>query len=127
MSEGGVVPRPIVLMERLGVLRLRLQRVVDVGMHHNLADVVDLDGLDAAVGAVESVLSGDKVTLLTAQKVALLAKEAAAAEDGREPVVLVRAQRPPIAKPGRGRGFRSSKQLAAAAAAEAEAEAVEGG
>lgn len=108
MSEGGVRPRPIELMERLGLLRNRLLRVVEVGMHHNLADVVDLDGLEAAVSAVESVLAGDKVSLLTAQKVTALQAAAAKAESGREPVVLVRAQRPPVSKPGRKRGFQAS-------------------
>jgi hypothetical protein len=112
-------PRPIELIERMGRLRMRLERVCERGMHHNLADQIDLDGLEAAVEAVEAVLRGDRVSLLTSQKVAAIEAAAVAEAEGRAPVTLVRSQKPPVAKPGRGRGFRASPKVPAEGETEA--------
>lgn len=100
-------PRPIELMERLARLKQRLVVMVDRDMHHNRAALIDLDGLEVVVDAVGRLLSGDRVEMLTAQGVAAAVARGEGVEVRPGVVTLVRKQKPPVAKPGRGRGFRA--------------------
>jgi hypothetical protein len=113
-----VVEASLVRRDRYGGLKARLERLTE-RMHPALADGCDLEGLEAVADALERVaLHGDRIEVTSAQRVAAerRAAEAAVAVEASPAPQLVVKQRPPVARPGRGRGFRLREDMEVASA-----------
>jgi hypothetical protein len=75
----------IELQERLGGLKRRLDELENSGLwHHNSAVLVDLDALERGVEIIERVARGEKLSIRLGSA-------------------------PPVAVPGRKRGFKLSE------------------
>ena len=102
MVERTVRVRDFGLMQRHGEQKEVLRRLLDQNFHPGAAASVDLDGLDGVIEALGRVLRGERVSVVSARGAALDAE----AGVGHEVFTVVKkGAPPPIARPGRGRGW----------------------
>lgn len=119
--EKSVRVRDFAAMQRHGEQRERALRLVQGNFHPGSAAVVDLDAVDGLLEALTLVLAGKLVSVVSA-KAASLGHGA-----GSVMQVVRLGPPPPVAVPGRGRGFVGHEARAAREAAKLVEGEVEGG